>query len=255
MLSLTIIIPDIHYPKHDPAAVECMLAACRLLKPRRAVFLGDSLEVDQFSRHGRKSLSEDEARDWIADMDGFDREILGPVARYTREQVLLEGNHEYRVEAAAIGSPAIRSVLSTISPRVRLTKRRSVTWVPYQASTMTSHYQITRSLWAVHGWSHAKQAATAHLSKCSSFSLWHGHTHRNQSDSKRDPATGRMLRAMCPGFLGTLQPVWRGSDPTNWSHGFGLTWADAETDEHWSFTCEIDRGTTMLPNGKRVSAG
>lgn len=254
MLQLNIIIPDVHWPKHDPEAVACLLAAMRVLKPHRAVFLGDALEVDQFSRHGKKSITEEERRDWEADMDGFDDGVLGPVCKLSREQVIIEGNHEYRVESAAMDSPAIRSVLSMISPRVRFTRRRSVTWVPYQAPTHLSHYAITRSLWAVHGWSHSKNAATAHLAKCSSFSLWHGHTHRNQSDSKRDPATGRMIRAMCPGFLGTLQPVWRGSDPTNWSHGFGLTWADPDTDEHWSFTCEIDRGTTILPNGKRLSA-
>lgn len=251
---LYLVIPDIHWPKHDPAAVACVLAVARALKPHTAVLLGDCLEVDQFSSHGRKSLSEDCARSWTGDMESFDRDFLRPLRRCTRKRVYIEGNHEYRVERAAIDSPAIRSVLDTISPRVYFGKRdRDLTWVPYQAPVM-GHYEITPSLWCVHGWSHAKNAAAAHLARCTSFSIIHGHTHRKQSDSKRDPATGRLLYASSPGFLGILQPIWKGADPTNWSQGFSLVYADPESDSHWKFDCEIDRGETVLPNGKIVRA-
>lgn len=253
MLKLYLVIPDIHWPKHDPAALECVLAVARALKPHTAVLLGDALEVDQFSRHGRKSLSEDEERSWLGDMESFADEFLHPLEKYTRRRVFIEGNHEYRVESAAIGSPAIRSVMDAISPRAFFSKRRDLTWIPYQEPVM-GHFEITPSLWCVHGWSHSKNAATAHLSRCSSFSIIHGHTHRKQSDSKRDPATGRLLRASCPGFLGRLQPVWKGADPTNWSHGFTLVYADSETDQHWQFDCEIDRGETVLPNGRMIRA-
>jgi predicted phosphodiesterase len=254
-LKLTMIIPDIHYPVHDPEAVACMLKAAKILQPERVVFLGDALECAQFSRHDRKALDE-LVSDWDADMDGFIRDILVPLERCSKRRAFVEGNHEYRVEAAALRNHEIRAVWNTISPRIRIGRRKRMEYVPYQTPVL-GHYKIAPSLWAIHGWSHGEHAASVHLAQSSNFSIWHGHTHRNQSDSKNDPATGRLIRAMCPGFLGLIQPKWIGSKPTKWSHGFGLSLVDERTDEHWSFTCEIDRGTTvlpLLPNGRRISA-
>jgi len=252
-LKLSLIIPDIHWPVHDPEAVAVVLRAAKILRPHRVVFLGDAWEVDQFSRHDKKSLSEDGARSWQGDMDSFTRQLLRPLEAVSRDRVFIEGNHEYRVEAVALRNHEMRSVFDSISPRVAMSKRPRMTYVPYQFPAL-GHFKLAPSLWAIHGWSHGKHAATEHLSISSSFSIWHGHTHRNQSDSKRDPATGRLVRAMCPGFLGRVQPTWVGSRPTHWSQGFGISYIDEARDEHWSFTCEIDRGTTVLPTGRRISA-
>lgn len=251
-LKLNLIVPDIHVPIHDPEAVACLLKVARVLKPHRVVFLGDALECPQFSRHDKKSLTEDQSREWGEDMDAFDRVILTPLEACSRERVFVEGNHEYRVEAAALRNKEIKAVYKSISPRARFGKRKRMTYIPY--SEPLAHFKIAPSLWAVHGWSFSTHAAATHLKMSSSFSLWHGHTHRIQCDSKRDPVTQRLLRAMSPGFLGTLQPVWHGANPTGWAHGFGLSYVDETRDEHWSFTCEIDRGTTVLPSGRRVSA-
>jgi hypothetical protein len=251
-LSLTLIVPDIHVPIHDPEAVACVLKVARLLKPRLVLFLGDMLECPQFSRHDKKALTEDQQTEWGEDMDTFDRVVLTPLEKWSRERVIVEGNHEYRVEAAALRNKEIRLVYRDISPRVRFGKRKRMTYVPY--SEPLSHFAIAPTLWAVHGWSFSEHAEAQHLKLASSFSIWNGHTHRIQCASKRDPATQRLLRAMSPGFLGTLQPVWHGANPTNWAHGFGLTWADAARDEHWSYICEIDRGVTVLPDGRRISA-
>lgn len=251
-LKLNMIIPDIHYPVHDPEAVACLLKAARLLKPHKIVFLGDALECAQFSRHDKKSLAE-EISAWDDDLDGFIADILVPLERCSRRRAFVEGNHEYRVEAAALRSSEVKAVYRSIAPAIRIGKRRGMEYVPYQVPVL-GHYKLAPSLWAIHGWSHGEHAASVHLAQSSNFSLWHGHTHRNQSDSKNDPATGRLLRAMCPGFLGKIQPKWIGSKPTKWSHGFGLSWVDEARDEHWSFTCEIDRGTTVLPDGRRISA-
>lgn len=244
-----LIVPDIHVPLHDPEAIACLLKVARILKPHRVVFLGDAMECPQFSRHDRKALTEDQQREWGEDMDAFDSVILKPLEKCSRKRVFVEGNHEYRVEAAALRNREIKSVYREISPRHRFGKRMQ--YIPY--SEPLSHFKIAPTLWAVHGWSFSTHAAATHLKLSSNFSIWHGHTHRIQCDSKRDPATQRLLRAMSPGFLGTLQPIWHGANPTNWAHGFGISYVNERTDEHWSFTCEIDRGVTVLPDGRRVS--
>ena len=251
MLRRYLVLPDIHYPKHDTAALACVIAVAKQFKPHTTVLLGDALECDQFSSHGRKTLSEEECRSWMGDLRGLSRNVLDPLAKVSGELVYLEGNHEFRVERAAISSPQIRSLMDTISPRAFFGQRKRFTWVPYQEPVL-GHYEITKSCWCAHGWSAAKHAASAHLGKCSSFSLIHGHTHRRQEDSKRDPATGLTILATSAGFLGALQPVWRGSDPTNWSHGFHTVYADPATDEYWINTYQIDRGQTVL-EGKRIS--
>lgn len=253
MLSRYLVIPDIHWPKHDPEALACVLAVARYFRPHETILLGDGLECDQFSTHPGKTLSEDKTRSWVADMDSFAEGVLDPLTRASSKRlVMLEGNHEFRVERAAVGSPAIRSVMDVISPRAIFGKRKRFLWVPYQEPVM-GHYEITPRLWCVHGWSEAEHAATAHLSRCSSFSVIHGHTHRRQEDSKRDPATDNVLLATSAGFLGKLQPVWRGADPTKWSHGFHTVYADHDADEFWINTHQIDRGVTLV-NGRRISA-
>lgn len=251
-LRLNLVVPDIHYPVHDPEAVACLIKAAKILQPHRIVFLGDALECAQFSRHDRKAL-EEAVSAWDADLDGFIADVLEPLEQCSKERAFVEGNHEYRVEAAALRNAEIKAVWGSVSPRARIGKRRRMTYVPYQVPVL-AHFKMAPSLWAIHGWSHGEHASSVHLAQASNFSLWHGHTHRNQSDSKNDPATGRLIRAMCPGFLGKIQPMWIGSKPTKWSHGFGLSWVDEARDEHWSHTCEIDRGTTVLPSGKRISA-
>lgn len=252
MLRPVMILPDLHWPNHDPEALECVMHAHRLIKPERTVILGDWLDADQFKTHARKSLSEEKSESWLADLAGV-KGLVKRLLKHTKQVVFIEGNHENRVERQACESGPLRSVFEAISPAHVIGGMRDVHWVPYMAPAL-GHYKIAPSLWAIHGWSVSKNAAAAHLAAVSSFSIWHGHTHRAQMTTRKDPRTGRTLTAMSPGCLCVLQPIWVGANPTDWSQGFGLSYVDQDVDEHWSFVCQIDRGVTVLPNGRRVSA-
>jgi len=46
----TIVLPDIHYPKHDPAALRWALRYVNELQPRRVILLGDVINLDAVSR-------------------------------------------------------------------------------------------------------------------------------------------------------------------------------------------------------------
>lgn len=88
------------------------------------------------------------------------------------------------------------------------TGRKKFTWIPYRDPL--AHYEITSALkyatalWAVHGWSFAKRASASHLDKAVSVSIAHGHTHRMQVETRREPSTGRILKNWSPGCLSKL---------------------------------------------------
>lgn len=251
-------LPDLHFTSdgdsHDPEALECAESVVSSVRPHGLVILGDWLDAPQFSSHAKRSLSEDDRSSWTDDLTGviailrrLRRRVRGPI-------VYIEGNHENRVERLATTSGALRSVFEAIAPRHVLTKAiPDLVWVPYVDPPL-GHYAITPSLWALHGWSTSVHASHAHLDRSSNFSIIHGHSHRMQMDTRKDPRSGRLLHAMSPGCLANLQPRWTGADPTNWSHGLTISYVNRESDEHWSFLCQIDRGETVLPNGKRVRA-
>lgn len=258
MLETWISLPDLHYVHgrdvHDAQALECAMSVVHALRPHGLVVLGDWLDAPQFSSHAKRSLSEDDKSSWMDDLDGVGALLAKMRRRVRGPMVYIEGNHENRVERMAVSSGALRSVFTSIAPRHVLPQHcPDLVWVPYVDPPL-GHYAITRSLWALHGWSTSLHASAAHLDRSSNFSIIHGHSHRMQMDTRKDPATGRLLHAMSPGCLANLQPKWTGADPTNWSHGLVISHVDRDTDEHWSFLCQIDRGETVLPNGKRVRA-
>ena len=71
-----------------------------------------------------------------------------------------------------------------------------------------------------HGFSHGKNAAAAHLAKFGANIVF-GHVHKILSASDRTVSAGE-IGAHSPGCLCELQPLWRHSAPTDWSHGYGV---------------------------------
>lgn len=71
-----------------------------------------------------------------------------------------------------------------------------------------------------HGSSTSKHAASVHVSRFGG-NVVYGHTHRadfHMTRTVRDGAIG----GWSPGCLCKLQPLWQHTNPTEWSHGYGL---------------------------------
>jgi predicted phosphodiesterase len=246
------ILPDAHIPNHDEKAMACVLEAYRILKPKRVVVLGDWLDCEQFSSHGVSTMAELRAHRFVDDELDPCRAILDKLQKNRNELIYIEGNHEARIERWAVqwGSRLGPDIYDLMAPRKLLGEgRKKFTWIPYKGQL--SHYEITPDLWAIHGWSFAKRAAAIHQEKAVSVSIVHGHTHRQQSETRRDPTNNRVLKAWSPGCLSKLQPLYMANNPTAWVHGFSLVYVGRNS---WTdYTITIQDGRCILPDGREVS--
>jgi hypothetical protein len=104
---------------------------------------------------------------------------------------------------------------------------------------------------AVHGWTHARAAASTHLAMARSTSIVYGHTHRAQMETARDPLTNRILHSWSPGCLSRLVPLYQASTPNSWTHGFSVVYRGRRS---WTpYTVSIHPGGwAVLPDGTEV---
>lgn len=264
----TLVVPDVHVPEHDPEAIETLLAVVASWRPDRIVILGDFLDCGAWSSHARQS-PEEGAASFLADEVGPANLLLDRLAgRAQRPIVYLEGNHEHRVarwlanHAAHLGP----DLLTLASPAHLLRhrvgadgrprgERSRFTWIPYVGAGVHSHYKIAPNLIAIHGWSCAKNAARTHLEAARSCSIVHGHTHRAQAVTGRDPLTGEIYHAWSPGCLAKLHPLYMANNPHDWSHGISLIYHGSQARDWTYYTVPIQRGRAILPDGREIRAG
>jgi predicted phosphodiesterase len=264
--NLWFILPDIHFPDHDETALAVALEAHRILQPDYSLFLGDVLDCGLFSSHAKKTIAESQGYDFKEKEIDPCNDMLDNVQSNTKQfTYFLEGNHEQRIERWAVNNGKVgESIYKLISPSHTLwkePKRTKFKMIPYEVSTgnRMGHVEIvkptnkmrTGGLVAVHGWSFAKHAARVHLEKSRSRSIVYGHTHRMQLDVSRDPWTGKPIKAMSPGTLSKLQPIYaHGGSPSEWSAGFCLVYVGQES---WTeYLVNIVNGGAVLPDGREI---
>lgn len=260
---LWVVLPDIHFPDQDDEALEVAKAAVRLLKPEKTLLLGDVLDCGTFSAHAKKTIQEADTSDYKRLEVDPANEFLDFIQKETSQHTYyLEGNHEHRIERWAANNGRVgESIYEFISPQATVGQRDNFTMIPYVEpnGSRMGFVQVvpptkkmkTGGLVAVHGWSHAKHCARIHLETSRSQSIVHGHTHRAQMDSVRDPWTGCPIKAWAPGTLSQLQPFYaHGGKPSEWTHGFSLVYVGKES---WtSYIITISHGRAVLPDGKEV---
>ena len=269
------VLPDLHVPHHDPAALACALATARVWDPDVVVVLGDWLDAALFSAHAKISLAEDCAHGFLTAEVGPVNAILDELqsrgrGKRGRELVYLEGNHEQRIErwAANAGGKLGADLYKLASPQ-RLISRRvdaeghsqgpraRFSWIPYIGEGAYSHYQIAPGsaeispLLAIHGWSWGANFAAANMSRARNVSIVCGHTHRAQSVTGRDPLTRCTIKSWSPGCLAQLVMPYAANAPNDATHGLSLVYVGATS---WTdYTIEItNAGRAILPDGTEV---
>lgn len=229
-----VVIPDSHGNHIDLDAERAFLQDLAHIKPDEIVMLGDHLDCGgTFSSHQRTYTNEmaDSYQDDAAACNRF----LDSIQRAAPKAVIdyLEGNHEQHVERWAARNFASQAdaedALSRMGPAAVLSlAKRGIRY--YRRSEWYDGLSIPGTIkrgkcFFVHGISHAKHAASQHLARFSSNVVF-GHTHRSQSVTERT-VTSDGFGAWCPGTLARLQPLYRHTEPTSWSHGYGLQFVAA----------------------------
>lgn len=226
------IIPDTHGCFVDKKALKSVLDDLETLGDSvgEVILLGDHLDCSGWLAKHHKMKTIQEARyTFEEDLDAANV-LLDEIHKRSPASVkhYLEGNHEERIEAWCVETAAqnprdAARLRSMHSPEAVLhLGQRNINYY----RRVESHCGLRRNgiiklgrCYFCHGTTHAKHAATIHLrqhKRCVVF----GHTHRMQMDSTADVDTE--LAAWCPGCLCTLEPIYRHSGPTEWSHGYAL---------------------------------
>lgn len=224
-------VGDIHGMRMDRPAVDAFLTDLANLDPDEIVVGGDLLECGGWlAKHqpigfialSDYSYQEDiQAANWVLDQMA--------AAAPNAELHYLEGNHEDRVERWIVDQVMANGrdadfLYQAFSPRtlLRLEERgiayyrRSETYVEGCPRGWIKRGKMYFTHTLGKGKSAARNAAQKTAGNVTYFC-----THREDTATLNLPAIG-LVKAFNPGCLCTLQPVWMNSDPTDWSHGYGI---------------------------------
>lgn len=251
------VLPDLHFPHHDKKALGAVLALHDRFQPAQTVILGDWLDCEGFSSHKSLPKVEDRATYYLEHEITPCRAMLATLERNTARLDYLEGNHEWRVERALNDLGAMGAHLRDLaSPRRLLSEDRKPGWsyVNYAKAIMAPlpHVLIAERLVAVHGWSVAKHSAARHLDLARGYSVVHGHTHRKQRYTSREPITGEVFEAWSPGCLCLQQPLYMAHNPAEWTHGVTLIAVTEDGREWTAWDILVREGVALLPDGTRL---
>lgn len=251
------IAADGHFPEADPAALEIFRRAVAHYKPHEVVLAGDFLDCGPFKTHQAKSFAEAKTQNYHASEVEPCRELVAECLRHCLRVVYLLGNHEARVEKAAVrlGS-VLESIYPMISPEAVLSKGQPAgrfLVVPFFGTPRETSYLLQPDVLVTHGWSYGTYCARVHVEKARARSVIHGHTHREQTWVIRDPITDETHTGVSLPCLCTLSPKYLHGDPSGWSHGFGVAHLRRGKPAQ-IYTVQIQGGSAVLPDGTEVKA-
>jgi len=225
---------DWHLPYENPVALEIFCRTAETVKPDLIVLLGDLLDCGQFSQHPRTYGMPES--DYASDLERANA-LLDRLQLCCKRLVIVEGNHEHRLDRWAAATSEGRGAYTMLAPRIQLSRgRKKFTYIKYgSVDGHYPHYKINSRIVAIHGWSYAINATKKHLTMAQGKSLIHGHTHRaDVAMSQNVWRKGGIIQARSAGCLCQPIPLW-GTDDT-------------------LYTIPIQGGRCVLPDGEKVTA-
>ena len=243
---------DVHIPHANERAVEVFCRVAERLRPDLIVCLGDLLDCGQFSWHPPTHGVPE--TDYVDDLNSANK-LLDRLQKVCGRLVVIEGNHEYRLDRWAVATAEGRGAYSMLAPRIRLTRGRSkCTYVPYGSARGTyPHYAINSRIISVHGWSYARHATKNHLQISQGKSVIHGHTHRADASIVQNVwSSGKIIQARSAGCLCKPVPLYGTGRPVEWINAFIVGYLGRRSDS--LYTVPIMDHRCILPDGAEVAA-
>jgi len=242
---------DVHIPHQNPRAVEVFCRAAERIRPDLIVCLGDLLDCGQFSAHPPTYGMPE--TDYVEDLRQANA-LLDRLQGACDRLVIVEGNHEYRLDRWAAATAEGRGAYTMLAPRTRLTDGRKCTYVRYgSANGAYPHHRVNSRIIAVHGWSYARHATKQHLQISQGRSVIHGHTHRADASIVQSIwSAGKVIQARSTGCLCKPIPLYGTGRPVEWVNAFVLGYLGRRSDT--LYTIPIMDSRCILPDGAEVAA-
>lgn len=224
-----LILPDSHVPNHDVLTHKTILKFMKDMSFDYCVDLGDLMDFDMISRFTSDVLRQLEGKRILKDYDVANKVLderqkaLGSKCKY----ILLEGNHDYRMEVLIDKMPQFEGLLE-VEKNLHL-KERGIKWVP--SWSRGELYTIGKL-----NFMHGDYVGKYHASKMIDVygvNLVYGHVHDHQVYEKttKDHKNPRM--AMSLGHIADPTKLkYTRNRPNNWSQLIGV----AEILDNGNFT-------------------
>jgi len=253
---IRLIVPDTHGSIIDGQAFNSMMQDVKQLASsiREVVLLGDHLECGGFlAQHhtiGYIAQSEYNFADDVTAANIFLDEIQSAVPFAAMHY--LSGNHESRLERwvcdQVVSNSADKEFLHKLvsTQSVLSLEKRAINYYS------TGEFYGLRVPGAIklgkcnflHGSNHGQNVART-MAGMFGGNVVFAHVHAQQSVTVRTVAAGE-VGAWCPGCLCKLQPLWRHSSITQWSHGYAFQIVDADSGEFLHINVPIIDGKSLL---------
>lgn len=228
---IRVICNDVHGSMMDKEAVNAFLADLKNWNPNEVVLNGDIIECGGFlAAHHTLGYVAQTEYSWQQDIAAGNW-FLDEVQKAAPNAVIhfIEGNHEDRVERWIVDqtmrhnrdSEFLRAMLS---PKTLLRlDERGVKYYErgkHHIDGLPPGWIKLGKIFFVHELGGGKNAASKAVGTTAGNVVF-AHTHQEDSSTLVLPGVG-LVKAWNPGCLCERQPLWRHSNPTNWSHGYGV---------------------------------
>ncbi len=234
---LRVCVPDSHGASIDKQAAKAFLSDLDALRPREVVWMGDHMDCGSYldEKHTIGYVSQTDYN--IADDEDAANELINQVVKRTpgAEHHYIEGNHEWRIEREIVGRAkgnrkTVDRLMLRNSPEVVLgLEKRGIKYYRRGACHMGLRSQGCIKLGKcmfTHG-SRASARAAQTYAQMYGSNIVFAHMHQALMGVSSNVHEGSFI-AWCVACICELQPLWRHTDPTNWSHGYGLQVVDKQ---------------------------
>lgn len=250
---IRVIIPDSHGSMIDLQAKRAFLTDLKKLDPAEIVMLGDHVDAGGLFNKHKKKAKEDREYSYSQDIACANLFLDEIQERAPSAKIYyLEGNHEYHIERWAVenidNDSDVKHFVGQNSPESLLKlKDRGIKYYRqmefYQGLSVRNTIRLGHCYFT-HGICASKYATAKHVDKFGG-NIVHGHTHRAQvymTKTVRAAAIG----GWCPGTLSILQPTYLHTEPSEWSHGYGVQFVDKRSGEFLHLNVPVIEGKSLL---------
>lgn len=213
-------VGDIHYPHHDPVAVQLVTRFIRLWKPDYLFFMGDVFDMLPISHHeyspSSLNLRKIEGLRLIEDYRQGWESVMKPMTESARKayKVWVDGNHEAWAEKLTGRIPGLEGMIDPYS--VLGLHRTFDLYAPQGSILRLGRLSLTHGDSLVRGSKYVAARAVERFS--SSIVMWHHHT--VQVYTRETLHNMGFQTGISVGCLANLHPHYKPTPIHSWVHGF-----------------------------------